>query len=79
MKIASNYTFLFLNNEKKVLLGPPPPKKRLSDTNVRDTATRRTIAMKYTQCKGLLGIRGNPKDDHFFCIRTKQNSPNSFR
>ena len=35
----------------------PPPKKRLRDTNVRDTATRRTIAMKYTQCNdGLLGI-----------------------
>ena len=44
VKIASNYAFLFLNKENKILLGPPPPKKRLRDTNVRDTAAR-TIAM----------------------------------
>ena len=44
MKIASNYAFLFLNKENKILLGPPPPEKRLRDMNVRDTATR-TIAM----------------------------------
>ena len=25
MKIASNYAFLFLNKENKILLGPPPP------------------------------------------------------
>ena len=42
VKIASNYAFLFLNNENKILLGPP--NKRLRDTNIRDTATR-TIAM----------------------------------
>ena len=42
VKIASNYAFLFLNKENKILLPPPP--KRLRDTNVRDTATR-TIAM----------------------------------
>ena len=57
VKIASNYAFLFLNNENKILLGPPPPQKRLRDTNIRDTATRRTIAMIYMQCNGgLLGI-----------------------
>ena len=45
VKIASNYAFLFLNKENKILLGPPPPPpKRLRDTNVRDTATW-TIAM----------------------------------
>ena len=44
MKIASNYAFLFLDKENKILLGPPPPKKRLRDINAGDTATR-TIAM----------------------------------
>ena len=29
MKIASNYAYLFLNQENKILLGPPPPKKGL--------------------------------------------------
>ena len=32
-----------------------------------------------TERNVLLGIRGNPKDYHFFCIRTKQNSPDSVR
>ena len=42
VKIASNYAFLFLDKENKILLGPP--KKRLRDTNAGDTDTR-TIAM----------------------------------
>ena len=46
VKIASNYAFLSLNKEKKIILGPPPhQKKRLKDMNVRNTATQ-TIAMK---------------------------------
>ena len=50
VKIASNYAFLSLNKENKILLGPPPPKKkRLRYRNVRDTATR-TIAMN--ACNG---------------------------
>ena len=27
----------------------------------------------------LMGIRGIPKDGHFFCMRAKQNSPDSVR
>ena len=58
MKIASIYAFLFLNKEIKILFGPPPPKKRLRDTNVRDTATGYTDnSYEYTECTGgLLGI-----------------------
>ena len=44
VKIATNYAFLFINKENKILLGPPPPKKRLWDTNGHYTATR-TIAV----------------------------------
>ena len=52
VKIASNYAFLFLNKENKILLGPPPPqRKRLRDTNAGDNS------YEYTQCTGgLLGL-----------------------
>ena len=42
VKIASNYAFLFLNKENKILLGPPPQKK--AQGYVRDMATQ-TIPM----------------------------------
>ena len=31
MKIASNYAFLFLDKENKILLGPPPKKKKAQE------------------------------------------------
>ena len=39
------YVLLFRNKENEIPFGPPPPKKRLKDTNGRDTATRTSVCL----------------------------------
>ena len=56
VKIASNYAFLFLNKENKILLGPPPPKKKAQGYE-RSRYGYTDNSYEYTQCTGgLMGI-----------------------
>ena len=56
MKIASNYAFLFLNKENKILLGPPPPKKKAQGYE-HSRYGYMDNSYEYMQCTvGLLGI-----------------------
>ena len=54
VKIASNYAFLFLDKENKILLGPPPQKKAQGYERSRYGYTDNSY--KYTQCTG--GLSG---------------------
>ena len=51
MKIASNYAFLFLNKENKILLGPPPPRKKAQGYE-RSRYGYTDNSYEYTQCTG---------------------------
>ena len=53
VKIASNYAFLFLNKENKILLGPPQKGSGIQTLVIRHTDN----SYEYTQCTGgLLGL-----------------------
>ena len=57
VKIASNYVFLFLNTENKILLGPPPPPQKKAQGYERSRYGYTDNSYEYTQyTAGLLGI-----------------------
>ena len=55
VKIATNYAFLFINKENKILLGPPPPKKKAMGYE-RSLYGYTDNSCGYTHCVDLLGI-----------------------
>ena len=53
--------------------------RRLSSCITKKSTSFGFPLMPIKRGQGLMGIRGNPKDGHLFCIQTTQNSADSVR